>query len=197
MGAFPNKSHGDTEKKPFKTSSSLGAKLSLSIRNSVYVFPLSLQWSQLASWPPASQRGNAFMISSPKPLTDIPLRSAYTDLNFTSTVSSHEPQNESIQYKESRGSIWTSHMWWIMGGWQLAAFSSLYKHTRAEITPGLFRKRCLRAERGKEQHPSSVWKEESSAGALGLGQGKQENKRCYQKRTPVKLQFIEMHHYSL
>ena len=34
------------------------------------------------------------MISFPKPLTDIPLRSAYTDLNCTSAVSSDEPQNE-------------------------------------------------------------------------------------------------------
>lgn len=41
------------------------------------------------------------MISFPKPLTGIPLRSAYTDLSSASAVSSHEPRDGEIYSRKS------------------------------------------------------------------------------------------------
>lgn len=51
------------------------------------------------------------MISFPKPLTDIPLRSAYADLNSTSAVSSDEPQDgEYTAQRETWEHLNLSHM---------------------------------------------------------------------------------------
>lgn len=98
----------------------------------------------------------------------------------------HPRMNPKMAYStETSGCLWTCHLSQIIGRWQLTVSSWLRKHMKAEITPGLFRKRYLRAERRKQRHPSSLGKKaESSTGALG--QNKQENKRgCFSSQTEI------------
>lgn len=134
------------------------------------------------------------MISSPKPLTDIPLRSAYTDLNCISAESSNEPQNgEHTGQRETWEFLNLSHM--IDNGKMTAcSVQLLYKHTRAEITPGLFRKRCLRAEQSRAKngiHPVRG-KDESSSGTASSDRAKTNRKirADVLSQTPVITQFI-------
>lgn len=123
------------------------------------------------------------MISLLKPLTDIPSREAWNECQPLFPL--HPRMNpKMVNSAETSGSLWSCRISPI-GRWQPAVSSWLRKHMKAEINPGLFRKRYLSAEQRKQRHPSSRRKKAESS-MQALGQNKQEIKRvCSSCQTEI------------
>lgn len=134
-------------------------------------FPSLANKIRLLLDPLASQRDNASMISFPKPLTGIPVRSAYTDLNSASAESSHELQHGEFTVErasEISECLKYSYItdWVVVVGGQVAAFSLLYKHWEQRSSLA-FLGRDASVQSGAENTTHAAWEK----GRASHGQG--------------------------